>query len=257
MRSLFLVLFLFIPSLNMAASMDPPLEKVTINPRDKASLQRGAKTYMDYCLGCHSLEHIRYQRMAKDIGIVDADGKINEQRLKTEFIYTGAKSHDTIKSAFDKAQATQWFGNKVPDLTLVARVRGVDWLYTYLRSFYEDVEKPWGVNNRVFPDVAMPHVLVSLQGVQRPVYRTEVRTIDGEQQEVEVIDHLELGMPGLLSPQEYDALVTDLVNFLAYVAVPERVERERLGVWVLGFLVVFAVLTYLLQREYWRDIKKK
>lgn len=200
-----------------------PLEKAHIDLTDLPSLQRGAKLFMNYCSGCHSLKYIRYNTMAKDIGIVDAKGQVLDNAVKENLVFSGEKITDPILTSMTKADAANWFGIPPPDLSLIARARGVNWLYTYLRSFYIDKTKPWGVNNRVFPDVAMPDVLINLKKQ--------------------------------LSPKEFDTAMNDLVNFLAYVAEPMQLERERLGVWVLLFLGVFLIFAALLKREYWKDVK--
>ena len=222
---------------------------------DNASLQRGAAVYMQYCAGCHSMQYMRFKKTGEDIGIRDLrTGEALEEMINSKLNFISDKVHSPIVSAIPSKDAEQWFGAPPPDLTLVARVRGTDWLYTYLRSFYRDSARPWGVNNTVFPDVAMPHVLLNLQGVQEPVMRTvELKTSDGVHTH-EVVDHLALVEPGLLSPKEYDQVVTDLVNFLEYAGEPAKLERQRLGVWVMLFLVVFMLFTWLLKREYWKDV---
>lgn len=201
------------------------LDKAPIDRSDLASLQRGAKLYMNYCLGCHSLKYVRYNNMAKDIGIVDSQGKVLEKALKDSFVFSGGSINDPILSAMPKKVAAEWFGIAPPDLSLVARSRGVDWIYSYLRSFYLDNKRPWGVNNKVFPDVAMPDVLYNLQKQ--------------------------------LSKEEYDTAVADIVNFLSYVGEPHLEKRKALGIWVLVFLGILFVFAILLKREYWKDIKNK
>jgi len=251
-----LFLLLFIPVWGCASSVSQiPLQKAHINLRDKASLQRGAKIYINYCLGCHSLTFLRYNRMAKDIGITGSDGKVNEQLVKENLIFTGAKVSDTILSAMPEIDAKQWFGVAPPDLTLIVKIRGADWLTTYLHSFYVDSKRPFGVNNLVFPDVAMPDVLANLHGTMRPSYRDKTEIINGKKVTVKVIDHLVLEKAGTMSPAQYDLAVNDLVNFLSYVAAPEKLQRESIGVWVILFLVIFAVIAYFLKREYWKDIQ--
>lgn len=222
---------------------------------DDASLQRGAGVFMNYCAGCHSLQYMRYKNLGEGIGIRDIHtGEALEELINEKLNFVTDKVHDPVVSAMPRKDAEQWFGVAPPDLTLVARVRGTDWLYSYLRSFYEDQTRPFGANNLVFPDVGMPHVLVSLQGVQKPVIKTiELQTLDGVHQQ-EVVDHLELVEPGLLTEEEYDQLIIDLVNFLEFTGEPIKLERQRLGVWVMLFLVVFLLFTWLLKREYWKDV---
>ncbi len=231
------------------------LEKVKNDLCDKASLQRGASLYMNYCAGCHSLQYVRYKDMAKDIGIVDKKGNVLEKLVNDNLNFISDKPNDPILVATPKALSAVWFGVSPPDLSLVSRSRGKDWLYTYLKSFYEDPKRPWGVNNVVFPDVGMPHILLALQGTQVPVYKTVKLTDDqGNTVEKQVVSHLELKKPGTLTPEAYDKAMTDLVNFLDYVGEPHKLERKRLGVWVLLFLVIFTFFAYLLKREYWKDV---
>jgi ubiquinol-cytochrome c reductase cytochrome c1 subunit len=215
------------------------LEEANIDLTDAASLQRGAKHFVTYCLGCHSLKHIRYQRMALDF---DVDAK---QVLK-DIAPEGASIYDQLHTAMNGHDAEKWFGIKPPDLSLVGRSRGADWLYTYLKGFYEDASKPLGTNNTAFKDVGMPNVFWQLQGLQKPM----IKQVDGK----EVIESLLVVQPGKLSAEEFDLLVTDLVNFLVYVGEPIQLERERLGKYVLLFLLVFSVLAYKLKKEYWKDI---
>jgi ubiquinol-cytochrome c reductase cytochrome c1 subunit len=200
----------------------PHLDKVHIDIHDSASLQRGAQLFMNYCAGCHSLKYVRYEGMAKDIGIVDEKNQVLEKLVKDNLIFRDEKITDPILTAMPPLDAAHWFGITPPDLSLVARSRGKDWLYTYLRSFYPDPKQPWGVNNYVFPSVAMPHVLYELQNK--------------------------------LTKEQFDASVRDLVNFLVLMGEPKQRERERLGVWVLLFLGVFLVFAWILKREYWKDI---
>ncbi len=231
------------------------LYSMQTNLQDLPSLQRGAQLYVNYCAGCHSLKYMRYGRLAKDIGIVDASGEVDSELVKNNLIFTGDKIFDTMRNAMSSEESRQWFGVRPPDLSLIARVRGVDWLYTYLLQFYADPQRPWGVNNLLFPDVAMPNVLLSLQGEQVPHYRAETVVVEGKSTQRQEIDRLELQQPGSIDSAQFDVAVRDLVNFLAYVAEPAKLQRQRIGLWVLGFLLIFTVLAYCLKREYWKDIK--
>lgn len=231
-----------------------PLLKAPIHPNDLASLQRGAKMYINYCSGCHSLGFMRYNRAASDMGIVDVNGKPDKAIIQDNLIFTGAGIADTLRVAMQKNEAKQWFGVAPPDLSLITRSRGVDWLYTYLLSFYEDETRPLGVNNLLFNETAMPDVLVNLRGTVVPLYKTEAITMAGQTRSIHQIERLVLQKQGNMSFEQFETSVTDLVNFLAYVAEPAKRERERLGFWVLGFLIIFAVLAYFLKKEYWRDI---
>ncbi|MFI4938521.1 MAG: cytochrome c1 [Candidatus Berkiellales bacterium] len=222
---------------------------------DQASLQRGAKLYMNYCSGCHSLQYMRFDGMANDIGIVDKDGKVLDKLVERNLNFVSDKVTDPLDVALPKKEAIAWFGVPPPDLSLVARSRGPNWLYTYLRSFYEDPSRPWGVNNVVFPEVSMPNVLQALQGTQIATKKA-ITVLDdkGHPYDKEVIDHLVLKTPGKLKKQEFDQAVTDIVNFLEYVGEPHKLERQKLGVWVVLFLILFTVFAYLLKREYWKDV---
>jgi ubiquinol-cytochrome c reductase cytochrome c1 subunit len=210
--------------------------------RNTGSLQRGARNFMNYCSGCHSAQFVRYNRVAADLGI-------GEPVLKANLMFTSDKVYDPIKSAIRADDARKWFGNAPPDLSLMARARGSDYLYAFLRGFYLDPSRPTGVNNTAFPLTAMPHVLADLQGVQKAVFKPA-----SEAGGTPEIDRLELVAPGTLTPEQYDEFVRDTVNFLEYIGEPVQVQRRDLGVWVTLFLLVFAGFAYLLKREYFRDI---
>lgn len=239
----------------LAASTGVHLDHVKNDLTDKASLQRGMGLYMNYCAGCHSLQYARFKDVARDIGIVDKKGTVLEKLVNQNLNFISDKPTSPITTGLTKKDGAQWFGVAPPDLSLVARVRGNNWLYTYLRSFYIDPKRPWGVNNTVFPDVGMPHILLNLQGEQVPVYRKVSSKDDsGNVVEKQEIERLELKKPGSLSKEQYDKAITDLVNFLDYVGEPHKLERKRLGVWVILFLVIFTLFAYLLKREYWKDV---
>ena len=241
-RIIFAVLAL-LPGLVLAAGGGFPLDKAEYDLSDKASLQRGAATFMNYCAGCHSTQYQRYNRVAADIGKP-------EELMRENLIFTGAKIGDLMKSAMSEKDAARWFGAPPPDLTLVARVRGADWIYTYLRSFYVDETRPFGVNNAVFPSVGMPHVLEPLQGTPRAEFETH--TLDGV--EMQQVVSIKSDGNGEMNNEEYDQTVLDLVNFLVYSAEPVQQERERMGFWVLGFIAIFFIFTVLLKKEFWRDV---
>jgi ubiquinol-cytochrome c reductase cytochrome c1 subunit len=250
MRRVHLIVLLLIFSLpTWASESSIHLEKAPINLNDKASLQRGAGLFVNYCLGCHSLQYIRYNRMAKGIGIVEANGQVNDQLVKDNLIFSDTKIFDPIRSAMPIEKAKDWFGVAPPDLTLIARVRGADWLYTYLRSFYKDPKRPWGTNNVLIAGVAMPNVLLTLQGEQLPVYKTSKETTDP------IVDHLVLVGNGTMSTPQFNRAMADIVNFLAYVAEPERQERHYLGLWVIVYLLILLILLYSLKELYWKDLK--
>jgi ubiquinol-cytochrome c reductase cytochrome c1 subunit len=207
----------------------------------KANLQRGARTFVNYCLSCHSASYMRYNRLAEDLGL-------DEDLVKDNLMFTTDKIGDPMKVAMSPADAEQWFGVPPPDLSVIARARGADWIYSFLLGFYEDPRRPTGVNNLYFPDTAMPHVLASLQGVQRLAGEGEEAGHDGHGPQ------LELAAPGTLSPEEYAEVVRDLVSFLVYVGEPAKLIRYKLGFWVIAFLFVLLGATYLMKREYWKDV---
>lgn len=249
MRLIVILCALLAPAAALAAGGGVKLDAANINLKNQAALQRGAKYFVNYCMGCHSASYQRYNRLAKDLGIP-------EDLVQKNLIFTrDAKGEPTkigalMKNAMTKADGAEWFGAAPPDLTLVARVRGEDWLYTYLRTFYRDPTRPFGVNNLVFPNVGMPHVLWRLQGMQEKVTRVET---DAHGHEHEVTE-LKLVEPGELTPAEYDQVVRDLVTFLAYLGEPVQLERQYLGVYVILFLLVFFVVAYYLKKEYWKDV---
>jgi ubiquinol-cytochrome c reductase cytochrome c1 subunit len=210
-----------------------------------ASLQRGAKIFVNYCMGCHSAKYVRYNRLARDLGIT-------EDQLLNNLMFLGGKPFDTMRNAMPPADAERWFGVAPPDLSLVARSRGTDFLWTFMKSFYIDESRQTGVNNLALESVAMPHVLWELQGMQRAIFEEHTHD-DGSS--VVVFKKFESVTPGTLSPDEYDQLVRDLVNFLEYIGEPIQLERRRLGIWVLMFLLVFGLFAYALKNEIWKDIK--
>lgn len=217
-----------LPVVAFAAGGGAHLKHAPNDLHDKDSLKRGAKLFVDYCLNCHSAKYMRYQRMGEDLGI-------SEEELKADYMFSTDKVGNTMTVAIDPNDAERWFGVMPPDLSLVARSRGTDWIYTYLLSFYEDPSRPFGVNNLVFPDVGMPHVLWDLEG--------GVAKKD---------EHGKLTHPP--KHEEYKKQVTDLVNFFEYLGEPVKLERQSLGIKVLIFLLILTIVSYILKKEYWRDI---
>jgi ubiquinol-cytochrome c reductase cytochrome c1 subunit len=240
-----LAILLLIPSFAFAAGSKYPNDHADIDLTDQASLQSGAQTFMNYCLGCHQMQYQRYQRTFQDIGVSD---ELGDKYLR----FTGEKVSDYITSTMPAEASAVWFGAPPPDLTLVARVRGADWIYTYLRTFYVDKSKTFGVNNLTFPNVGMPHVLQGLQGTPR--LATEMKMIDGEMKDVYV--GLRTDGDGKLTEDEYDKTILDLVNFLEYSGEPSRLQSEGIGKGVLIFICIFFVFAYLLKKDYWKDVKK-
>lgn len=234
-----------LPMTSFAAGSSVPLDPANIDLDNQASLQRGAKMFANYCLSCHSASYMRYERLATDLGMEVAQVEENLMFIPD------TKIGSTMTVAMQPDDAKNWFGTAVPDLSVISRVRGADWLYTYLRSFYADDSRPFGVNNVVFDKVGMPHVMADLQGMQKAVYRTET-TADGT--EHQVIDYLELSKSGSMSPAEYDMAVRDLVAYMVYMGEPAQLVRKNVGLYVLLFLGVFFIFAYFLKKEYWKDI---
>lgn len=241
MRKLIIAtLLLLSPGVLLAAGAGPHLEKADIDLHDRGSLQRGAKYFVNYCMGCHSLQYMRYNRLARDLGIDDVE-------LRKNLLFGNAQPGDLMENAMRPEDALKWFGVVVPDLTLVTRWRSPDYVYTYLKSFYVDPTRPYGVNNVVFPAVGMPHGLSDLQGIQEPVMGHDAA---GQP----VVTGVRLVKQGRLSPQEYDAMVRDITTFLTYVGEPMQLERQRLGLYVLLFLGFLFIIAYLMKKEFWKDV---
>ncbi len=244
MKKITIALFVLFSSQLFAAGGGVALESARIDLNDKASLQRGAKYFVNYCLSCHSAKQLRYSRMATDL-------EIPPELVELNLMFTGEKIFDGMTISMRPEDAVRWFGVNPPDLSLIARSRGSDWLYTYLKSFYVDESRPFGVNNILFPKVGMPHVLADLQGLQKAVYK-DVELEDGSVRTV--IDHLEISEPGRMSVEEYDEAMNDLVNFLTYMGEPAQLERQKLGWKVLVFILIMLLVFYFLKKEFWKDI---
>jgi ubiquinol-cytochrome c reductase cytochrome c1 subunit len=241
-----------LPAFAMASEGGYPLDQAPDRTKDLVALQHGAKLFVNYCLNCHSAASMRYNRL-RDLGL-------NEEQIKNNLLFTSDKVGDLMKVAMSEKDAKAWFGAAPPDLSVIARAKaseagsGADWLYTYLRTFYQDESRPTGWNNMVFPNVGMPHVLWELQGV-----RTAKFVDEKDPHEPSKIEHkfegFEQVKPGKLSNLEYDNAVADLVAYLQWMSEPAQNARKRLGVWVLLFLGLFMVLAWRLNASYWKDIK--
>ncbi|MBW3568213.1 MAG: cytochrome c1 [Proteobacteria bacterium] len=227
-----------------AASSGVHLDEPDNTLVNTASLQRGAKYFVNYCLGCHSLKYVRYQSLIDDLGIT-------EQQLMENLMFTAEKPTEMMTTPMDAVDSERWFGVTPPDLSLTARARGTAWIYTYLRSFYLDDSRPIGVNNTVLPNASMPHVLAPLQGYQRAVFK---ETVDADGNHHEEFVRFDPPVGGAIEPQEYDEVVRDIVNFLEYVSEPVKLKRQAVGMGVLAFLLVFFLFAYFLKREFWKDI---
>jgi len=267
MKALIALLSLAAP-LALAAEDTVRLNTAHIDPRDIASLQAGARSFVNYCLNCHSAGMMRYSKLL-DLGL-------SEQQVKDNLLFTAEKTGELMNVSLAKKDAKDWFGTVPPDLSVIARARGPDWLYTYLRSFYRDPESPSGWNNMVFDRVAMPNVLWTLSGQQVQVERRfeseeqaeaagrqqkgvwKVDTLAEEQAGKDgaryVLKTIETKTPGTLSQIDYDILVRDLVNYMTWMAEPNQVTRKQTGYVVLLVLLALLVLTYLLYKEFWKDV---
>jgi len=232
----FLIALLFAPVLALASG-GAHLDKWPGSVGDKAALQNGAKVFINYCLNCHGASFLRYNRLT-ELGL-------SEAQVKDNLMFTSEKIGDQLRVAARSEEQKVWFGATPPDLTVVSRARasadgsGADWLYTYLRSFYRDENRPTGWNNVVFENVGMPHILYGLQGQQVRNHETH---------------KLELAVPGQMAPAEFDKTVSDLVGFMVWMAEPNQEFRQQLGLGVLVFLSLLFVLAYALKKEYWKDI---
>ena len=219
-------------------------DKANNDIRNIPSLQRGAGNFVNYCSGCHSAKYVRYNQLARDL-------QMSEDQVIRNLMFAATKPTETMEIAMRPEDAQRWFGLVPPDLSLIARSRGPNYLYNFLRSFYLDPSRTTGVNNLMLPGASMPHVLVTLQGTQQAIFR-EVE-VNGTVQHV--FDKFEQVSPGTMTPVEYDEFVRDTVNFLDYIGEPVKAKRQSLGILVMAFLIVFLVLAYLLKREIWRDVR--
>jgi ubiquinol-cytochrome c reductase cytochrome c1 subunit len=222
--------------------------KANVDVENKASLQRGAHNFAQYCLGCHSLKYERWSRMAQDLDLP-------VELLQRDIMPPGDKPAQYVLTTMPAADAEAWFGKTPPDLSLIARSRGVDYLYQLWTTYYVDPSRPTGANNLRLPSIAMPNVLSELEGLKRPVYKTEeTKDAQGNIHTAQVFDHFEIIAPGRLTEAEYQEFVRDTVNFLSYVGEPSQAARRHLGVWVVLFLLVFTWLAWLMKKEYWKDV---
>lgn len=242
-----------------AAGSKYVVDKANLNMSDKASLQNGAKLFVNYCLSCHSASYARYNLVAEDL-------EIPIDLLKENLMFTTEKTGDLMTTTMPVEDAKKWFGVAPPDLTLVSRVRKPDWVYTYLRAFYLDESSPSGWNNSLFENVAMPHAMYELQGVQKYIGKADLHSDGhGDEGHADEAAHdssqkvvgdaiFELAHPGKMTPEEFDDAMLDLTNFLTYLAEPAVMKRQSIGVYTIGFLIILMILCYLLKLEFWRDV---
>ncbi|HET6630807.1 MAG TPA: cytochrome c1 [Woeseiaceae bacterium] len=225
-------------------------EEIELEPAENqlgnvASLQRGARNFMNFCSGCHSARYVRYNTIAKDL-------MLNEDQVIEYLMFNAEKTFETVQATMPAESAAKWFGRSPPDLSLMARARGTDYIYNYLKGFYLDPDSPTGVDNILLGGTSMPHVLWRLQGYQEAVF-DEVQAPNGGGTE-KVFSHFENVTEGILSPEDYDDFVRDTVNFLEYISEPVRGTRRVLGVWVLIGLGVFLIIANMLKNQIWKDV---
>ena len=232
-----LVLGLLVGTTSAHAEGEPGLLKSGSDVRDQASLQRGARLFFNYCVGCHSLKYVRYSRIAEDLGL-------SEQEVMQNLDFTGARFDDPVISHMPAESAGKWFGKAPPDLSLEVSAKSADWVYTYLNTFYLDPKSPIGWNNTTLPNAAMPFPLWELQGMQTAVVKPGT----------DEVEKLELTKPGKLTPAQYQQATRDLASFLEYASEPAALERHHYGIWVLLFLAFFTLLAAMLKKEYWKDV---
>lgn len=242
LKALFLF---FISGFVFASNVEHSLSTIKFNVSDEKSLQRGSKVYIENCLGCHSLKYVRFKALAEGIGVVTTENEVLSDYIKKNWTFNVTNINNSVLSNMKSLDAVKWFGKTPPDLSLITRYRGSNWVYTYMNSFYYDNTKVWNVNNLIYPDVAMPHVFLGKQGVQKAVYNKNG-----------TISELILVGDGSMSTAGYKSMVYDLVNFLTYVGEPTKELRVRIGYYVLPFLVVFTIFSYYLYKDYWKNIKK-
>lgn len=235
-------------SIAATASNKISLDKIEINLEDKQSIKKGAKIYLDQCQGCHSLKYMRYIDLAKGINLTSTKEDTIITLIQKTLMHSNTQINENnyIYSSISKENGIRWFGKTPPDLSLISRYRGNDWIYTYMKSFYKDSSRPLGVNNLVYPDVGMPHVLLKFQGIQ---------ILKENHNSSKADDLLELIENGELSKEEYNKMLKDLTTFLAYVGEPIQTERKNIGYFVISFFVILTILMYLLKKSYWENIK--
>ena len=225
------------------ASSGAKLEKAHIDPGNIASLQRGAANFMNYCSGCHSARYVRFNTIGKYLGL-------SEEELVDNLMFNAEKTFETIQASMPASDAARWYGKAPPDMSLMARAKGADYIYNFLKGFYLDPDSPTGVDNTVLAGTSMPHVLWELQGYQKALFSSHT--------EGGVTSHslngFELVVEGSMVDEDFDEFVRDTVNFLVYISEPIRSERRKLGVWVLMFLIFFWILSVMLKKQIWKDV---
>lgn len=240
MKKTILAILMVLPTLVMASGGSFNY-KVDIDLHNKASLQSGARLFVNYCLSCHSAAYQRYSRLAEDLDLTTA-------QVRSNLMFAAEKVGETMTVAMQTEDAINWFGTKVPDLSVVARARGADWLYTYLRTFHTDESRPFGVNNTAFKDVGMPHVLWELEGMKKLINADELASHPGAEPKFEAVSE------GKMSPAVYDDAMRDLTAYMVYMGEPAKLVRYEIGVWVILFLFILFLVAYAMKKEFWKDI---
>lgn len=241
-------LFLFAPAAMAAGGEELPLGEADIQPGNTSSLQRGARNFMNYCSGCHSAKYVRFNTIGTYL-------ELSEDQLITNLMFNAEKTFETIRTSMPAEDAQRWFGVLPPDLTLMARARGADYIYNFLKGFYVEAGSPTGVNNLVLAGTSMPHVLWELQGYQSAVFSEHTEeAADGTSVTTVHFEGFDRATPGSLNEDDYDAFVRDTVNFLNYIAEPVRADRRKLGTWVIIYLLVFLVIARMLKKQIWKDV---
>ncbi len=240
---LFAVLALLAMSQSFAAG-GAALDHAEIDPGNKASLQRGARNFMNYCSGCHAAKYVRFKTIGKYLDL-------SEEQLIENLMFNAEKTFETINTAMPASSAQRWFGTAPPDMSLMARAKGADYIFSFLRGFYLAPDSPTGVDNRVLGGTSMPHVLWELQGYQKALFSSHTE----EGVTSHTFEGFEIAIDGSMEGEDFDDFVRDTVNFLAYIAEPIRSERRKLGVWVLMFLIFFWILSVMLKKQIWKDVK--
>ena len=240
---------LFVAVQGSAAGGGAELESADIDPGNISSLQRGARNFMNYCSGCHSAQYVRFNTIGKYL-------ELSDEQLVDNLMFNAEKTYETIQASMPAKDAARWYGTAPPDMSLMARAKGADYIYNFLKGFYLDADSPTGVDNTVLAGTSMPHVLWELQGYQNALYSEHVETHDdGSTTITYEFAGFEHATTGLLDAEEYDDFVRDTVNFLAYISEPIRSERRKLGVWVLMYLIVFWVIAVMLKKQIWKEVK--
>lgn len=245
LRRMAVMLLAFTATTGAYASGGDALESAGNDINNIQSLQRGAANFMNYCSGCHSAQYVRYNTVARDL-------ELSEEQVVENLMFNAEKTFETIQSSMSADDARRWFGQPPPDMSLIARAKGADYIFNFLKSFYLDADSPTGVDNHVLSGTSMPHVLWSMQGYQKAVYREE--SVGDEGRMRRVFDKLESVTSGTMSEEEYDGFVRDTVNFLAYISEPERSTRRKVGTWVIIYLLFFLMISAMLKKQIWKDV---